>query len=227
MNYWSFVLFIGIGVAIYFFPEKGYQVLEPVFTFGNVGLRKVKRRHEYVDTLSNLIFLICIVFSLFHFEIPYQSIIYGVMFWLSYACLFFQLRRITKKENKRDRLIVLYTSYVFAICSFLASSNLLIDFQTDTNIFVQSLHSNHVFSLFYILTNHEPMIVLLQTILYIASFYCLWAQIKYIRLENEYKARNMIFFCVKFALLCVLFLLFAYYGNELIHNVYFATHTVI
>ncbi len=223
MQYWLYLLFIGIAISMYFIPQKGYDFLVRVFSFGDIGIRKVNRRHDYVDGFANLLLLITIVLSLFHFEIPYGNIGFAVAFWFSFLCAFSQLHRVTSAETKKNQLILKYAFYILAVCCFIASNGVTHSFVSDTTQFVNDLHSNRVFSVFYVLSHHEIMIVFLQTMLYIFSFYCMWAQFKFIRLEDTYKANSVLFFCIKMAFLSIFVLLISYFGYDFIHMAYFVS----
>ena len=71
------------------------------------------------------------------------------------------------------------------------------------------------------------MMVLFQAFLYFIPMYCLWAQFKYMRLEDTYTGRNIGLFLIKVILICIFMVLFAYGGYEVLNWAYYIDHVEV
>jgi len=76
------------------------------------------------------------------------------------------------------------------------------------------------FDIFYLLTNHSIIVYILQGILFFIPVYCMWSQFKYMRLENTYKAMNIITYVIKVLFICFVMAFLAIEGFDFINFVY-------
>lgn len=221
------VLAILLSVCISFLPKKVLDPITPIFSLQDAGLRKIRRKRDTTDTFANLFLFLSVVFVLFFWLIPGSSILYGVLLTLSFLCVLAQSNRVTSRMDKVHRSLVLFgvsMMYFFGLFSAVGLFNDFLTFQS-VSAFAQDIFSKEAFHLFYILRNHTAMMVALQAILYLIPMYCMWAQFKYMRLENTYKARNIGFFMVKILFICALIVLINYGGIEVLNWAYYINYT--
>ena len=82
------------------------------------------------------------------------------------------------------------------------------------------LFAGNVFDIFYLLTNHSIIVYILQGILFFIPVYCMWSQFKYMRLENTYKAMNILTYAIKVLFICIVMIFLAVEGFDFINFVY-------
>lgn len=219
-----FILLVAIGVVVIaMLPTSFYRLITRLFSWGDWGIRKNKRKHDYDDVLADLFLLLSFVFSVFYYRLPWYPILYSVFFWLSYLSMMGQASRISLREKKRSRLSLLLCLSVMAAAAYLSSIGAFNHFHAwlDTTVFRQSLRNGHHLISLYTIKHHEGIVVLLQALLYFFSFYVVWAQFKCLRLEETYKGRNLITFWIKILIISALFILTASAGFRWIHALYF------
>ncbi|WP_317395742.1 hypothetical protein, partial [Faecalicoccus pleomorphus] len=91
----------------------------------------------------------------------------------------------------------------------------------------QYIDGGKVFEVLYFLHSFAPMMVLLQGILYMLPMYCMWAQFKYMRLENTYKSRNIGLFTIKILFICLVMVALSYGGIEVLNWAYYIDHVEV
>lgn len=221
--------FVGIGVLLYFLPQNMYNGITNVFSLNDLGIRKNNWRHDYDDLLASLFLLLSFIFSFVFYEIPYFYVVYSILYLFSFLCVLAQTNRICKSESKKHRLSLIFAIYCMSGIAYLCAIGVFNHQQAyvDAYVFQKALANKEVFRLFYWATNHEPISNLLQSILFFASFYVEWAQFKYMRLEDSYKANNLIFFWIKVILICVILLFLSSQGFQFINNVFYVNNTMV
>ena len=142
---------------------------------------------------------------------------------LSFLCLLGQTQRISEKMTPAYRGAVLFfisLMFFFGLFCALGCFNDFVTWKAATQ-FSQDLFSGEVFHIFYFLHNYVPMMVILQGLCYLLPMYCLWAQFKYMRLENTYKGRNIGLFAIKIIWLCLVMTGLSYGGVEILNWAYY------
>lgn len=223
------LLALFLAIVMGFIPVKVLRRVTSVFSLKEQGIRTMKRRHDRTDTLANLCLFVSIVFSLFHWLIPGSYMIYGVLLAVSYLCVLGQTSRITvKMDQSQHSTIVICISlmFFFGLFSAIGCFNDFVTFDSAIQ-FRHDLFSGRLFDILYFLHSFAPMMVLLQAILYLLPMYCMWAQFKYMRLENTYKSRNIGLFVLKVLFLCMVMVALSYGGIEVLNWAYYIDHVEV
>ena len=210
-----------IGIAL--LPSRFLKPLTDWFSLGTKGIRQIRRRRDQTDTIANACLAASLFFSLIFWLIPGHFVIYGILFLLSFFCLLGQTQRISEKMTPAYRGAVLFfisLMFFFGLFCALGCFNDFVTWKAATQ-FSQDLFSGEVFHIFYFLRNYVPMMVILQGLCYLLPMYCLWAQFKYMRLENTYKGRNIGLFAIKIIWLCLVMTGLSYGGVEVLNWAYY------
>lgn len=216
------ILVAAFGIIFALVPSRTYNILTKTLSFDKKGIRYIRRRHDKVDALANLFLFIGLIFSVFYFVLPFYSLIYAVFLIFSFLCVLGQANRVLKKKNRNVYRIVIYGLYLMTAIGLVSALGLLNNHVTDMMVttYRTDLFAGNVFDIFYLLTNHSIIVYILQGILFFIPVYCMWSQFKYMRLENTYKAMNIITYVIKVLFICFVMVFLAIEGFDFINFVY-------
>lgn len=216
------ILVAAFGIIFTLVPSRTYNVLTKTLSFDKKGIRYIRRRHDKVDTLANLFLFIGLIFSVLYFILPFYSLIYAVFLIFSFLCVLGQANRVLKKKNRNVYRIVIYGLYLMTAIGLVSALGLLNNHVADMMVttYRTDLFAGNVFDIFYLLTNHSIIVYILQGILFFIPVYCMWSQFKYMRLENTYKAMNIITYVIKVLFICFVMAFLAIEGFDFINFVY-------
>lgn len=216
------ILVAAFGIIFALVPSRTYNILTKTLSFDKKGIRYIRRRHDKVDALANLFLFIGLIFSVLYFVLPFYSLIYAVFLIFSFLCVLGQANRVLKKKNRNVYRIVIYGLYLMAAIGWVSALGLLNNHVADMMVttYRTDLFAGNVFDIFYLLTNHSIIVYILQGILFFIPVYCMWSQFKYMRLENTYKAMNIITYVIKVLFICFVMAFLAIEGFDFINFVY-------
>lgn len=216
------ILVAAFGIIFALVPSRTYNILTKTLSFDKKGIHYIRRRHDKVDALANLFLFIGLIFSVFYFVLPFYSLIYAVFLIFSFLCVLGQANRVLKKKNRTVYRIVIYGLYLMAAIGLVSALGLLNNHVADMLVitFRTDLFAGNVFDIFYLLTNHSIIVYILQGILFFIPVYCMWSQFKYMRLENTYKAMNILTYAIKVLFICIVMIFLAVEGFDFINFVY-------
>lgn len=216
------ILVAAFGIIFALVPSRTYNILTKTLSFDKKGIRYIRRRHDKVDALANLFLFIGLIFSVLYFILPFYSLIYAVFLIFSFLCVLGQANRVLKKKNKNVYRIVIYGLYLMTAIGLVSALGLLNNHVADMMVttYRTDLFAGNVFDIFYLLTNHSIIVYILQGILFFIPVYCMWSQFKYMRLENTYKAMNIITYVIKVLFICFVMAFLAIEGFDFINFVY-------
>lgn len=216
------ILVAAFGIIFALVPSRTYNILTKTLSFDKKGIRYIRRRHDKVDTLANLFLFIGLIFSVLYFVLPFYSLIYAVFLIFSFLCVLGQANRVLKKKNRNVYRIVIYGLYLMTAIGLVSALGLLNNHVADMMVttYRTDLFAGNVFDIFYLLTNHSIIVYILQGILFFIPVYCMWSQFKYMRLENTYKAMNIITYVIKVLFICFVMAFLAIEGFDFINFVY-------
>lgn len=216
------ILVAAFGIIFALVPSRTYNILTKTLSFDKKGIRYIRRRHDKVDALANLFLFIGLIFSVLYFILPFYSLIYAVFLIFSFLCVLGQANRVLKKKNRNVYRIVIYGLYLMTAIGLVSALGLLNNHVADMMVttYRTDLFAGNVFDIFYLLTNHSIIVYILQGILFFIPVYCMWSQFKYMRLENTYKAMNIITYVIKVLFICFVMAFLAIEGFDFINFVY-------
>lgn len=216
------ILVAAFGIIFALVPSRTYNILTKTLSFDKKGIRYIRRRHDKVDALANLFLFIGFIFSVLYFVLPFYSLIYAVFLIFSFLCVLGQANRVLKKKNRNVYRIVIYGLYLMTAIGLVSALGLLNNHVADMMVttYRTDLFAGNVFDIFYLLTNHSIIVYILQGILFFIPVYCMWSQFKYMRLENTYKAMNIITYVIKVLFICFVMVFLAIEGFDFINFVY-------
>lgn len=216
------ILVAAFGIIFALVPSRTYNILTKTLSFDKKGIRYIRRRHDKVDALANLFLFIGLIFSVLYFVLPFYSLIYAVFLIFSFLCVLGQANRVLKKKNRNVYRIVIYGLYLMTAIGLVSALGLLNNHVADMMVttYRTDLSAGNVFDIFYLLTNHSIIVYILQGILFFIPVYCMWSQFKYMRLENTYKAMNIITYVIKVLFICFVMAFLAIEGFDFINFVY-------
>lgn len=216
------ILVAALGIIFALVPPKAYGALTKTLGFDSKGIRYIRRRRDKVDSLANIFLFVGLIFSVFYFVLPFYSLIYIIFLIFSFLCVLGQAGRVLKNKNKTVYMIVIYGLYLMAAIGLVSAVGMLNGHVANMLVttFRTDLFAGNVFDIFYLLTNHSIVVYILQGILFFLPVYCMWSQFKYMRLENTYKAMNVITFVIKVLFICAVMIFLAIEGFDFINFVY-------
>lgn len=216
------ILVAALGIIFSLAPSRTYNILTKALSFDKKGIHYIRKRHDKVDALANLFLCIGFIFSVLYFVFPFYSLIYAAFLIFSFLCVLGQANRVLKKKNRTVYRVVIYGLYLMAAIGLVSALGMLNNHIADMQVttFRTDLFTGNVFNVFYLLTNHSIVVYILQGILFFIPVYCMWSQFKYMRLENTYKAMNIITFAIKVLFICVVMVFLAIEGFDFINFVY-------
>lgn len=218
---WVVVLIL-LGVACTFIPRKYFDKITDIFSLQDIGVRYIRRRRDNTDTLANIFLFVALVFSIFYFILPGYTIIYSVLLVLSFLCVLAQTNRVMQKASKGKWITVFLCVYAMAAIGLASAIGLFNNFACVPLVttFEKDLFAGSVFDVFYILQNPCVVAYVLQGILFFIPMYWMWAQFKYMRLENTYKGYNVVTFSIKVIIICAFVAYISMSGFDFINLVY-------
>lgn len=211
--------FVPIGVVLCILPESVQKWLAQYISLGQFGIRTIERRHDKTDTLGNIILFLCLVFCVSYWLLPeYFFIIYSILFWISFVILCAQVFRISQDYPQKKQISLILSIYVMCVIAYCCAAGFLSGHQIyhDLSLFLKDIHKNPFTSVLYYLQNYQWASVILTGVTMMYSFYLVWAQFKYMRLENSFKADNIIFFWIKVTFVSILSIALGYGGYVLL-----------
>ena len=220
----SFVL----GVGISFLPEGACNWLAKKGTMGSFGIREIPRRNDKTDTFANTILFIALIFSCLYWVTPdmtYIYVAYTILYLMSCIFLLMQTCRISKGYDDGHHLALFISVGMMMFVAYISAMSILNGHQviTDLAVFKKHIAAGKLWHVLYYFKNHEIFSVILQGILFFVSFYVVWAQFKYMRLEDSYKANNIVFFCIKIVFVCLILVALSAGGYYFLDAAYYVT----
>ena len=211
-----------IGVVLSLLPKGVMDFITKRFSFEKWGMRKIRRRRDYVDSLANTALFLNVIFCFLFAFIPFYMLIYGIMILFSYLAVLGQANRVMAEESKKRRFVVFYCVYLMAAIGFLAAAGVFNNYMLYADIaqFRANVFTNQMLNWYYYLSRPYVAAVFVQGIFYMIPMYYLWAQFKYMRLEDTYKGRNLGFFAAKVIFLVVLNAGIGYFLPYMLHKAY-------
>ncbi len=213
-------------VGMCFLPSSACDWLAQKASFGSFGIRELPRRNDKTDTLGNCILFLLFVFSCTYWLIPDMTIVYivyTILYLLSCIFLLGQTCRVSKDYSDGHHLALFLLIGLMMFVAYVSAIGLLNGQQIITDVvpFRKQVQTDQLLDVFYYLKNHEIFSVILQGILFFASFYLVWAQFKYMRLEDSYKANHIVLFAFKIIFVCIIMLGLSYGGYYMIDFAYY------
>lgn len=219
-------LYMGIGACllltliILFIPSKIATFLGNGFSFGKTGVRFSRFYRDNRDLLGNFLLLIGIIYSFGFGFIPVElekytfTVLYGIFFFLVVN----QYYRVFGQNRLIDRLPSISAICTMASVNYISAAGYLNNFGLahPSAEFAKSLLNERIYHLTYFLAYNHFICYLLNIFLYCFSFYCLLAQFKYLRLEDNVKAKNAFFLWIKVIIISALMLGLSYHGYQFI-----------
>ncbi len=213
-------------VGMCFLPASACDCLAKKASLGSFGIRELPRRNDRTDTLANCILFVLFIFSCVYWLIPDMTIVYilyTVLYLFSCILLFGQTCRISKDFGDGAHLalflligLMMFVSYVSAL-GLLNGQQIIIDVVS----FRKQVQANQLLDYFYYLKHHEFFSVFIQGVLFFASFYVVWAQFKYMRLEDTFKANHIVLFAFKIVFVCAIMMGLSYGGYYALDFAYY------
>ena len=133
-------------------PKTVYNGITYTFSMHKYGIRKIQRYRTTTDTLANCIIGVLVVFSIFYCFIPFYSVVYTILFILSYLCLLAQVNRVTSKKTQQVARTVILLNNIFAGVCFLGALGFMNGHMADgvINQFMLDFHAHKVFGILYL-----------------------------------------------------------------------------
>ena len=203
--------------------KKAYVLARPLM-FDKMGIRYMKKRHDYSDTIGNGFLLVGSIFCVLYPLIPAYMWIYAIFLLIGYLMLMAQISRIYKKNRSlRIYLVILFS--VFVMVGMISASGIFNQMvcKEYAHQFFLDIFQGHIYGILYWFQNVAPMMYLMQAILFIGPLYVLGSQFKYMRLENTFKALHIITLSIKIVLVSAVLLGLAYTGADFLTVVYHVT----
>lgn len=212
-----------LSIVLALLPASLLKMITPLFGFGKYGIRNIKRKRDVSDSLANLFLFISVIFAFVYWIIPFHTVIFVLFYVFSYLCLLAQAGRVATRST---RFLLLFSINMMFFFGLFASLGFFNDgfYILQANTFRIDFFGGNVSDLFYWLHNCQPMGSLFQGLIYLTSLYCLWAQFKYMRLENTFKSVNIYLFLIKVIGICAVFVIFSIYGQTLLEWVYYLNY---
>ena len=219
-------IYIGIvflvGIILILIPTRAWNKVLHIFSFNKFGVRYIRRRRDNTDTLCNVFLFISFLLSISYWIIPYFQIVIGV--WLTFAFIvtFAQGARVGMSLSTFKGKMVLLGIVLMYGCGLLSSVGVINQFAlvSRATFFEKAVFSKEILDVFFYLQKPYAMDILLGFFVIFTSCYILWAQFKYLRLEDTFKARWIITYLLKVLFVCALVVGVSYFGFDFIDQVY-------
>lgn len=213
-----------VGILLVLIPTKFLSKMFSIFSMGTFGIRYIRRRRDHVDSLGNFFLFISFILSFTFFIIPFFQYVIGGWLVFAFLCTFAQAARIGTNMKYIPAKFLLLGVYLMGASGIVATSGMINNYAivSDVAFFNKALFGGNATNLFFFLSEPYTFDLLLEALLIFSSSYILWAQFKYIRLEDTFKARWIITYLLKVIVVCAFVLGLSYFGFGFIDQVYFA-----
>lgn len=220
------VISVLLGIGICFLPNSASEWIATKASLHSFGIRNLPRKNDKTDTLANMVLFFLLVFSCTYWLIPditIAYILYSLLYLISCFLLLAQCCRISKSYSEGHHLAFFLAMALMMVLSYISAMSVFNGHQVvdDLLVFRKHLAHNELFEILYYFQNHEIFSVILQGLLFFSSFYMIWAQFKYMRLESNYKARNIVFLWIKVLFVCAIMLGLSWGGYALLDMAYY------
>ena len=206
------------GLVLILIPTKVWYVIFKLFSFNKFGVRYIRRRRDNTDTLGNFFLFISLLICLAFWIIPFYKVVY--IAWLTFAffATFGQAARVSLELNVLKAKLCQYGVILMFGFGVITTIGLVNGFASDAYIplFVDDVFSMSIADPYYYFVSPTFSFIVMQFIVLFIPCYCLWAQFKYMRLEDTFKARWIVTYMFKILVVCAVMFGFAYGGFELI-----------
>lgn len=210
------------GILICVLPQFMRETIANVFSMSDFGLRYSKWRRDNIDTFGNIMLFLGFIISIVAGLIPYGQYLFIAYFLFSFLCLVGQTFRISKDDPTIQRLSLTLAIYFMCAVAFVSAVFLVSPRMAQAlPQFIQDMQEHKYLSFIYWFSRYEPLLVVDQIACYFAAYYVVWAQFKYMRLENHYKAGNLVFFWIKVVFVCLMLVAMSLGYAYLIEKVYY------
>lgn len=219
-------LYIGIGTCLFLtliillMPSKYAVILGNKFSFGKKGMHFSRFYRDNRDLLGNFLLLIGIIYSFGFGFIPeeFEKYTFTALYAIFSLLVINQYYRVYGQKRIVDRLPSISALCTMASVNYISAAGYLNNFGLahPSAEFAKSLLNERIYHLTYFLAYNHFICYLLNIFLYCFSFYCLLAQFKYLRLEDNVKAKNAIFLWIKVIIISALMLGLSYHGYQFI-----------
>ncbi len=194
-----------IGLVFILMPKPIRQWMASTISLNKFGIRYSNWRRDRIDTLTNFFLFLSFLFSIIAPFIPYGIYIFCGLFMFAFLCLMGQTYRISEKEKASTRLSIVIAIVLMSVVAHLSATILVrLNGLDPLTQFLKDVQEGNIYYFAYWVTRYEPILLLNQMACYLAAFYVVWAQFKYMRLENHYKATKIGFLWFKIILVCLL-----------------------
>lgn len=227
MDLITWVVIVGVGVAIAVVPIKDLRKATSIFTFKKFGIRKKKRWNALIDDLGNFFLLLSFVYCCVYWLIPYYRQIYAV--WIMFTLIVTLSRAvvITSKypKDKKGKLctilvdVGIYLVGAIGLAGAVGAFNNEI-FLSGVDRFARDLQSGGIHDYMYFLTNPSFFYVVLEGLIMFIPLMFLWNNFKYMRTERTIRAANVATFTIKVLIVCALMTVLSYEGFSFLNMVY-------
>lgn len=195
---WIYSIVLILGVLVVFMPKKAQEFLSDKSSLQHWGMRYSNWRRDYIDTLTNFFLFLCFFGSMGLVISPYGKEIFMGIYFIAFVLLISQTYRISQKMESKEQRLLYLAIYVMCAIAFLAATLFMsYPLQNAYKQFLKDIDDQSIYSILYWFTHVQPTMLIHQFVCYFAAFYVVWAQFKYMRLENHYKAVSLTTFWVK------------------------------
>lgn len=211
-----------LSLTILLIPIKTLAAITQSFSLKTFGIRKIKRWKSRTDTLANFFLWISVLFSIFFPVIPYSKWIYCIWLTFTWLCTLSRAVRLTGVKSLNKKLIVIFfinCIYGFGLLCSLGAFN-RDGLWVIAHTFYDDLVSGYAFQFAYLLWSINICGYVLQFLLLMLPAVWLWAQFKYMRLENSFNSRNIVFYIIKSVLQVLILLFLGIMGLPLVEDLY-------
>ncbi len=211
-----------VGILLILIPTRFLNMIFKIFSMGTFGIRYIRRRRDHVDSLANFFLFISFLLSISFFIIPYFQYVVGAWLVFSFLCTFAQAARIGTQMKILPAKVVLFGVYLMFASGIIATTGVINNYVilSDVSFFNKAIFGGNATNLFFYLSQPYTFDILLEGLLIFSSSYILWAQFKYIRLEDTFKARWVFTYVLKILIVCAFVLGLSYFGFSFIDKVY-------
>ncbi len=218
-----------IGLILILIPTRFLNIVFGIFSLGNYGVRYIRRRRDHTDSLANFFLFISLILSCTFFLIPGYQYVIGAWLTFAFLCTFGQATRVCVSIPAVKAKIVLFGVYLMFACGLASSIGFINGFVVNGYIsaFTKAIFGGEAKNVFFYLQSPLTFYMLIEGFIIFVSCYNLWAQFKYLRLENTYKAKWMVTYIMKILFVCAVVIGTAYFGFNFVGTVYQIDKTIV
>lgn len=215
------------GILLVCIPAPMLRRITSPFTFGNKGIRKVRRWHTTTDTLGNVLETLCVIWCVVWPFVPDYRFWYGLILAFTTLAAVARAAIIAVKQKKgypaaeiRIVLACLWAVGILGIGSACGFFNNGI-FELPVRVLQQKAASGTLFDdLFYYLNDPGLFYYLLESCLMLIPVCTLWNQFKHMRLERTYKSVNLFFFICKMLIVYAILIFGGWQGFDALNTIW-------